>query len=47
MTLAYMMNGKFVGYRSIAYYPRIGVSKVHLFRDSLRTFQSILDAVIY
>jgi glycosyltransferase involved in cell wall biosynthesis len=47
MTLAYMMNGKFVDYQTTAYHPRIGKSKVHLFRDSLRTLQYILEAVTY
>lgn len=47
MTLAYMMNSRFVAYRPIPYYPRRGKSKVRLFRDSLRTLQYILEAVIY
>jgi glycosyltransferase involved in cell wall biosynthesis len=47
MTLAYMMNGKFVDYQKTAYHPRIGKSKVHLFRDSIRTIQYILEAATY
>jgi glycosyltransferase involved in cell wall biosynthesis len=47
MTLAYMMNGKFVSYYPISYDERVGRSKVHLLRDSLRTLQYIMEAVIY
>ena len=47
MTLAYMMNGKFVDYQKTAYHPRIGKSKVHLIRDSIRTVQYILEAATY
>jgi glycosyltransferase involved in cell wall biosynthesis len=47
MTLAYMMNGKFVAYIPIPYDERVGRSKVRLFRDSLRTLQYIIEAVIY
>lgn len=47
LTLAYMMNGKFVGYLPIPYHHRAGRSKVRLLRDSLRTLQYIVEAVIY
>ena len=47
LTLAYMMNGKFVGYVPISYHERAGHSKVRLLRDSLRTLQYIVEAVIY
>jgi len=47
LTLAYMMNGRFVGYIPIAYHHRAGRSKVRLLRDSLRTLQYIVEAVIY
>lgn len=47
LTLAYMMNGKFVNYHDIEYHERVGRSKVHLFRDSMRTLQYILEAATY
>lgn len=47
ITLAYMMTSKFVGYVPIAYHPRIGQTKVRLFRDSLRTLQYIVQAILY
>lgn len=47
LTLAYMMTGRFVHYMPIAYHERIGSSKVRLFRESLRTLQYIVQAIIY
>ena len=47
LTLAYMMNGKFVGYVPIPYHQRAGHTKVRLLRDALRTLQYIVEAVIY
>ena len=47
ITLAYMMTAKFVGYVPIAYNQRIGQTKVRLFRDSLRTLQYIVQAILY
>lgn len=47
MTLAYMMTGKFVSYVDIDYFEREGKSKVKLFRDSLRTLQYILNAILF
>lgn len=47
LTLAYMMNGKFVKYLPIAYEKRVGQTKVRLFRDSLRTMQFIVEAMLY
>jgi polyisoprenyl-phosphate glycosyltransferase len=47
MTLAYMMTGKFVTYLDVAYYERVGKTKVRLFRDSLRTLQFIVEAIVY
>jgi len=47
LTLAYMMNSKFVQYRPIEYHERVGKSKVRLFRDSIRTLQYILEAATY
>lgn len=46
-TLAYLMTGRFVGYVPISYKARKGRSKVRLVRDSLRTFQYIVHAIIY
>lgn len=47
MTLAYMMTGKFISYVDIDYFERKGRSKVKLFRDSLRTLQYILNAILF
>jgi len=47
LTLAYMMTNKFVTYMPIAYHKRIGKTKVRLFRDSLRTIQYIVQAILY
>ncbi|MBE7440648.1 MAG: glycosyltransferase family 2 protein [Spirochaetales bacterium] len=47
MTLAYMLTGRFVDYIPIAYHKRKGKSKVRLFRDSLRTMQYIVDAILF
>ena len=47
LTLAYMMNGKFVHYMPIKYFKREGSTKVKLLRDSIRTLQYIVEAVIY
>ncbi len=46
-TLAYKMTGKFVTYVDIDYRKRAGVTKVRLFRDSLRTLQFIIQAILY
>ena len=47
LTLAYMMNSKFVHYVPIKYFEREGNTKVRLLRDSIRTFQYIIEAVIF
>lgn len=47
LTLAYMLTGRFVAYRPIAYHARVGDTKVRMFRDSLRTLQYIVQAIIY
>lgn len=47
MTLAYMMNRRFVHYIPIEYHERQGQTKVRLFRDSLRTMQYIVEAATY
>ncbi|MEM9544169.1 MAG: glycosyltransferase family 2 protein [Cyanobacteria bacterium P01_E01_bin.42] len=47
LTLAYMMTGKFVSYIQIPYYKRVGTTKVRIFRDSIRTLQFIVQAILY
>ena len=47
VTLAYMMTGKFVTYIPIEYHKRVGKTKVRLFRDTLRTLQYIVEAILY
>ena len=47
LTLAYMMKGKFVKYIPIEYDKRIGETKVKLFKDSTRTLQFIVEAILY
>ncbi len=47
LTLAYMMKGKFVKYIPIEYEKRIGKTKVKLFKDSTRTLQFIVEAILY
>ena len=46
-TLGYMMTGMFVTYVPIDYHERIGSTKVRLFRESMRTLQYIIQAIIY
>ena len=46
-TLAYMMTGRFVGYLPVGYAERIGKSHVHLWRNSLRTLQFVIQAIVY
>jgi glycosyltransferase involved in cell wall biosynthesis len=47
LTLAYMMKGKYVKYIPIEYEKRIGKTKVKLFKDSTRTLQFIVEAILY
>jgi glycosyltransferase involved in cell wall biosynthesis len=47
MTLAYMMTNRFVTYHKIDYFERTGRSKVRLLRDSLKTLQYIIEAIVY
>lgn len=47
LTLAFMLNGMFVKYIPVDYHRRVGTTKVHLFRDSLRTMQFIVEAILY
>ncbi|MEZ4692183.1 MAG: hypothetical protein R3A12_19300 [Ignavibacteria bacterium] len=46
LTLAYMMNGKFVQYL-LSIIKREGKTKVRLFRDSMRTLQFITEAILF
>ena len=41
------MSAKFVGYVPVVYHERVGRTKVHLLRDSLRTLQYIVQAILY
>lgn len=45
-TLAYLLTHHTVVYRPISYRPRVGESKVNLWRDSLRTLQYISQAIL-
>jgi glycosyltransferase involved in cell wall biosynthesis len=47
MTLGYMMTGKFVAYLPVSYAERRGQAKVRLLRDSMRTLQYIVEAILY
>lgn len=47
LTLAYMLTGRFVTFIPIPYHERVGKTKVRLFKDSLRTLQYIVQAIIY
>ena len=47
ITLIYLLNQLFIEYMPIDYAKRVGESKVRLFRDSLRTLQYIVNAVVY
>src|SRR5262249_41839538 len=47
MTLAYMMNSRFVHYVPIEYHERSGQTNVRLLRDSMRTMQYIIEAATY
>jgi glycosyltransferase involved in cell wall biosynthesis len=47
LTLAYLMTGRFVDYVPIGYDARIGVTKVRLFRDALRTLQYMVQSIVY
>jgi glycosyltransferase involved in cell wall biosynthesis len=47
ITLAYMMNAMCIKYIPIKYEKRAGRTKVRLFRDSLRTLQCIVEAILF
>lgn len=46
-TLAYFMTSRHVTYAPIEYHERVGDTKVRLFKDSLRTMQYIVQAILY
>ncbi|EME69319.1 family 2 glycosyl transferase [Paramagnetospirillum caucaseum] len=46
-TLAYMLCSKYVNYMPADYHKRVGGTKVRLFRDSLRTLQYIVQAILF
>lgn len=46
LTLAYLMTSRFVGYVPVPYHARVGQTKVRLLRDSLRTLQFIVQAIL-
>lgn len=46
-TLAYMMTSRTVAYVNIPYHERVGTTKIRLLRDSLRTLQYIVEAIVY
>jgi len=47
ITLAFMLNGHFVKYLPVSYFPRVGESKIDHFRDTLRAAQFIVQAILY
>jgi glycosyltransferase involved in cell wall biosynthesis len=47
ITLAYMLQYRYVAYVPIAYNERVGKTKVRLFRDSLRMLQYIVSAILF
>jgi len=47
ITLAFMLNAHSVKYISVNYYKRKGSSKVSYFRDTLRSAQIIIEAIIF
>ena len=46
MTLAYTLTKRYISYIPIEYRQRVGKSKVRVVRDTLRTFQSIVQAML-
>ena len=46
ITLLYLFTGRIIGYMPIAYHRRIGRSKVRMVRDSLRTLQYLVEAIV-
>ncbi len=46
-TLAYLLTGRYVTYVPIDYHARVGKAKVRLLKDSLRTLQYIVQAILF
>jgi polyisoprenyl-phosphate glycosyltransferase len=46
ITLIYCLTKHTIFYSPIQYHKRIGASKVRIFRDSLRTFQYIIECIV-
>ena len=46
-TLAYLMNNHFVTYVDVPYNKRVGKSKIHLVKDSIKSLKYILESCIY
>ncbi len=47
ITLSYLLTGRLIKYVPIEYHKRVGNSKVRYFRDTLRTLQIIVEAILY
>ena len=47
LTLSFLSSHRFVRFTPVDYAPRVGSSKVRIFRDSLRTLQLLLETIIY
>jgi len=47
ITLHFMLNNYYVKYVPIPYHKREGISKIRHFRDTLRAFQYIVEAILY
>jgi len=47
ITLAFMLNAYSVMYFPIPYHERVGSSKVRYFRDTLRSLQFIVEAIVF
>lgn len=46
-TLIFALKGYFIGYLSVEYRPRIGVSKIRFVRDTIRTAQILTDIIVH
>lgn len=46
LTLVLMLRGHFVKFQPIPYRERIGRRKIHLIRDSLRVFQTLVEIIV-
>jgi hypothetical protein len=46
LTLAMMLDGRFVAYMPISYHERIGASKIRIVRDTLRVSQVLMKTIV-